>query len=165
VRGQAGRDGDVQVRQPGAAAGDGGERPGESWLPAHHLQQHLGQVDPRQHRADPLAQVDQAPWFRDRLDPLDVQPPVRIHADRVVDREPSGHAPVGVIQQQGVRGQQGVRVLGQPERGQHRLPRPGPLQHGFAGHLVSQGRWRMAERGKMLPAGGGPVKPAVLTAR
>ena len=143
VRGQAGRDGDVQVRQPGAAAGDGGERPGESRLPAHHLQQHLGQVDPRQHRADPLAQVDQAPRFRDRLDPLDVQPPVRIHADRVVDLEPSGHAPVGVVQQPGVRCQEGVRVFGQPERGQHRVLGCGP-------------RFAVQQLGaRVAPAGGG----------
>lgn len=33
-----------------------------------------------------------------------------------------------------------------------RLPAPGPLQHDFVEHLLSQGRWRMAERGKMLPA-------------
>ena len=129
--------------------------PANARLPAHHLQQHLGQVDPRQHRVDPPAQVDQAPGFRDRLDPLDVQPPVRIHADRVVDREPPGHAPVSVIQQPGVRGQQGVRVLGQPERGQHRVLGRGP-------------RFAVQQLGaRVAPAGGGlgvdvaPFEPGV----
>ncbi len=72
---------DVQVRQPRAAPET------EVNAPANHLQQHLGQVNPRQHRVDPLAQINQAPGLRDRLDPLDVQPPLGIHADRVVDRQ------------------------------------------------------------------------------
>ena len=59
VGGQARGDRDVQVVQPGPAAGDGGERRRELRHPAHHLQDHLGQVDAGQHGRDPAAQVDQ----------------------------------------------------------------------------------------------------------
>jgi hypothetical protein len=60
VRGQQGRDRDVQVGQPRRATGDRAERRREVRVQRHQLQDQLRQVDLWQHRRGPLAQVDQA---------------------------------------------------------------------------------------------------------
>ena len=80
VRGQARGDRGGQVVQPGPAAGDRGERRGELRRPGHDLQDHLGQVDARQHGRGPVAQVHQRRRLLDGLHPGQVDLPVVVDA-------------------------------------------------------------------------------------
>jgi hypothetical protein len=54
VRGQQGRDRDVQVTQPGGGPGHGGEGGRELRVGRHQLQDQFGQVNVGQHRRGPL---------------------------------------------------------------------------------------------------------------
>ncbi len=58
--GQDGRDADVQVLQAALAAGDCGEGLQEAWLPAHHLQDQLTDVDAGHHGLRTVSEVHQA---------------------------------------------------------------------------------------------------------
>jgi hypothetical protein len=120
VRGQARRDRQLQVLQPAAAAGHGGERLDEPGLPGHHLENRLGHADAREHRPHELAQLDQARGLLDRVQCAEVQPSLRVDRDRGV-LEPSGDVAVGAVQHASVLCEQPVGVLGQRQRAEHRL--------------------------------------------
>ena len=106
----------------------GGERLRELRRPGHDLEDHLGQVDARQHRRGTAAQVNQRRRLLDGLDPGQVDLPGVVDADLGVGGQPPADFPVGGVQRPGVPGQQRVRVVGQAEGGQHvgadRRPRP-----------------------------------------
>ncbi|MGW6501359.1 hypothetical protein [Nonomuraea angiospora] len=79
---------------------------------AHHLQRQLGQVHPRQHREDPLAQVDQGRWLREGGQLGHVQPSLCIHAHiHAVLSDPARDIVERQMQHQRVLGEQLPGVL------------------------------------------------------
>jgi hypothetical protein len=120
---EAGGDADIQVGLPRPAARAGLERPDEAQFPAHHLQHQLGQVDARQHRRHPFAQLGQARWLGDRFQAGHVQASVPVDGDVAArSGKPVTHLSVGLVQGGGLAGQQIAGVLfGQFQRSQHRV--------------------------------------------
>ena len=115
VRGQARGDRDRQVVQPGPAARHRGERARELRRPGHDLQEHLRQVDARQHRRGPGAQVHQRRRLLDGLEAGEVDLPVVVDGDLGVDGQAAADLAVGGIQRPGVLREQGGGVTGQAE--------------------------------------------------
>jgi len=93
VGGQARGDRDWKVVQPGPAAGDGGKRRREFGRPGHDLEDHLGQVDAREHGRRPAAQVNERRGLLDGLDARQVDLPVGVDADLGVDGQPPADFP------------------------------------------------------------------------
>ena len=146
----------MQVIEPGLAAGRQGERGGELRDPGHHLQDHLGQVDPGQHRGHPLAQVDERGRLGDGGQPGEVQPPLAV--DRGVDGpggDLRGDVAQGGVQGAGLLGQQHVRVLAQLQVGERRTLGAVPL---LAGEQLRGGRasgWMPRRRSRGASGAGG----------
>jgi hypothetical protein len=59
-------------------------------MPGHDLQDEIREIDPREHALQAPAQIDEARRVGDRVDPVGVQPPVRVDMDSKCSRTPVG---------------------------------------------------------------------------
>ena len=84
VCGERRGDAHVQVRQTSAASGGADERLGEPGVPGHHLEDQIGEPDPREHRLQATPQVDQARRVRNCVDLARVQPALGVNFDLAI---------------------------------------------------------------------------------
>ena len=109
--GQSRGDADVEVRQPALAARHSGERLQEPWLPGHHLQDQLADVDLGHHGLAPGAQVGEARRVGDGVDLGGVQPTLGVDTD-LVGLHPPGDVAQSAVQGTGLVLEEGVRGVG-----------------------------------------------------